>query len=333
MSNFKEKYVRNIIKLGNSKAVTFPQEWTEAANLKEKSEITMYPIDSKTMMVIAREEENKKILKIDPFKDKDGWTFKFLNQAIISAFKLNVDEIYIKYNEKTQAELYELLIKLRQEIIAIDFKDISETNEFYISFLLDTSKKDLLEVLRDLAGVFSTIIENIVESAKKKNDTIEIKNYDIILAEIDRKYSLGTRILITGISEYHLSKGYRDLPIKRFLGNRVILLYIRDFINESLRFQNLPTDIITKYSDILKKIPKVLHDLINNFDNFDVKTISVFQNRLDALKESFEKTPYEDTFGLELLVRSIIEYYLSSFNNFFDIGITRMIERMLQPSQ
>jgi len=333
MSNFKEKYVRNIIKLGNSKAVTFPQEWTEAANLKEKSEITMYPIDAKTMMVVAREEENKKILRIDPFTDQNGWTFKFLNQAIISAFKLNVDEIYIKYNEKTQAELYELLIKLRQEIIAIDFKDISETNEFYISFLLDTSKKNLLDVLKDLAGVFNTIIENITESARKKNETIEIKNYDIILAEIDRKYSLGTRILITGISEYHLSKGYRDLPIKRFLGNRVILLYIRDFINESLRFQNLPTDIIAKYSNVLKEIPHVLYDLINNFDNFEVKTISLFQNRLDTLKETFSKTPYEDTFGLELLVRSIIEYYLTSFNNFFDIGITRMIERMLQLSQ
>lgn len=333
MSNFKEKYVRNIIKLGNSKAVTFPQEWTEVAKLKEKSEITMYPIDEKTLMIVAREDEKKQILRIDPFKEKNGWSFKFLNQAIISAFKLNVDEIYIKYNENTQAELYELLIKLRQEIIAIDFKDISENNEFYISFLLDTSKKDLLEVLKDLAGVFNTIIENIVESARQKNNTIGIKNYDIILAEIDRKYSLGTRILITGLSEYHLSKGYRDLPIKRFLGNRVILLYIRDFINESLRFQNLPTDIIAKYSDILTEIPHLLYDLINKFDNFDVDTISAFQNKLDSLKETFENTPYEDTFGLELLVRSIIEYYLTSFNNFFDIGITRMIERMLQTSQ
>ncbi len=333
MSDFKEKYVRNIIKLGNSKAVTFPQEWTEAAKLKEKSEITMYPVDEKTIMIVAREEEKKQILRIDPFKDKNGWSFKFLNQAIISAFKLNVDEIYIKYNEKTQAELYELLIKLRQEIIAIDFKDISENKEFYISFLLDTSKKDLLEVLKDLAGVFNTIIENIIVSARQKNETIVIKNYDIILAEIDRKYSLGTRILITGLSEYHISKGYRDLPIKRFLGNRVILLYIRDFINESLRFQNLPTDIIAKYSDILTEIPHVLYDLINNFDDFEVNTITEFQNRLDSLKKTFDNTPYEDTFGLELLVRSIIEYYLSSFNNFFDIGITRMIERMLQTSQ
>ena len=129
------------------------------------------------------------------------------------------------------------------------------------------------------------------------------------------------------------SKGYRDLPIKRFLGNRVILLYIRDFINESLRFQNLPTDIIAKYSDILTEIPHVLYDLINNFDDFEVNTITEFQNRLDSLKKTFDNTPYEDTFGLELLVRSIIEYYLSSFNNFFDIGITRMIERMLQTSQ
>lgn len=333
MSNFKEKYMRNIIKLGNSKAVTFPQEWTEAAQLKEKSEVSMYPINEKTIMIVAHEEEEKRILRIAPFNDDDTWSLELLNQAIISAFKLNVDEIYIKYNEKNQGELYELLIKLRQEIIAIDFKDITENNEFYITFLLDTSKKDLIDVLKDLAGVFSQIIENIVESARNKIETIEIKNYELILAEIDRKYSLGTRILITGLSEYHLSRGYRNLPIIRFLGNRVVLLYIRDFINESFRFQKLPTEIIVKYSKILTEIPNLLFNLINNFDNFNIQTISAFQEKLDELRENFKKIPYEDTFGLELLVRSIIKYYLSSFSNFFDIGITRMIENMLRTSE
>ncbi|MFX1382217.1 MAG: hypothetical protein ACFFBP_07195 [Promethearchaeota archaeon] len=332
MSNFKEKYIRNIIKLGNSKAVTFPQEWTEAAQLKEKSEVSMYPINEKTIMIVAREEEEKRILRIDPFKDGNVWSFDLLNQAIISAFKLNVDEIYIKYNEETQAELYELLIKLRQEIIAIDFKDSTENNEFFISFLLDTSKKDLLDVLKDLASVFSHIIENIVESAKQKNDAIEIKNYNLILAEIDRKYSLGTRILITGLSEYHLSKGYRNLPIIRFLGNRVVLLYIRDFINESLRFQKLPTEIINKYSEIITEIPNILFDLIDNFDNFNEHTITAFQDKIGQLRQKFKKIAYEDTYGLELLVRSIIKYYLNSFTNFFDIGITRMIESLLRIS-
>lgn len=322
--------MRNIIKLGNSKAVTFPQEWTEIAKLKEKSEVFMYPIDEKTLMIVAREEEQKRILRIDPFKEKSVWSLDFLRQAIISAFKLNVDEIYIKYDEKFQGNLYELLIKLRQEIIAIDFKDIPENNEFYVSFLLDTSKKDLKEVLKDLAGVFSTIMENIVESVRKKNERIDIKNYGLILAETDRKYSLGTRILITGLTEYHLSKGYRNLPIKRFLGNRVILLYIRDFINESLRFQKLPTEIIFKYSDILTEIPHLLHDLINNLDNLDEKTIPAFQKRLDELRARLKKITYEDTYGVELVIRSIVKYYFNSFSNFFDIGITRMIERMLR---
>ena len=330
MQNLKEKYIRNIIKLGNSKAVTFPQEWAEAADLKEKSEVSMYPINEKTIIIITKEVEEKKILRIDPFKSGNEWPLELLNKAIISAFKLNVDEIYIKYNKNTHEKLYEVLIKLRQEIIGIDFKDATHDHEFFVTFLLDSTKTNLLEVLKDLADMFKTIIQNAIDSANKKDTTINIKNYDLILAEIDRKYSLGRRILITGLSRYHLSKGYRSLPIIRFLGNRVVLLYIRDFINESLRFQKLPSDIIIKYSELLTRIPELLFELIENFDNISETTISEFQEYIATLRTRLKKIDFEENYGAELQIRNIINYYLNGFDHFFDIGITRMIENLLQ---
>ncbi|MFX1239209.1 MAG: hypothetical protein ACFFAS_08910 [Promethearchaeota archaeon] len=329
MAHFKDKYVRNIIKLGNSKAVTFPQEWTEAAQLKEKSEVSMYPINDKMIIIATREDDQRRILRIDPIKEGKTWSLELLNQAIISAFKLNVDEIYIKYNDKIKQNLYELLIKLRQEIIAIDFKDIIEKNEFYVQFLLDTSKTDLVDVLKDLAMVFKTIFESIIEGSKKGKE-IEIKNYDLILAEIDRKYSLGTRILITGLSGYHLSQGYRNLPIIRFLGNRVVLLYVRDFINESFRFLKLPSDTVRKYSELLEKIPNLLLNLIKNFDNISEETVSKFQVVLSELHEELEDIEYDQNYAPDLQIRNIIKYYLNAFSNFFDIGITRMIEGLIQ---
>ncbi len=330
MSGFKDKYVRNIIKLGNSKAVTFPQEWAEVAELKEKSEVTMYPINDRTLIIATREEDQKRVLRIDPVKSGKEWSLELLNQAIISAFKLNIDEIYVKYNQKIKQKLYELLIKLRQEIIAIDFKDIIEKSEFYVQFLLDTSKTDLLDVLNDLAMVFKTIIESIIEGSKKKGAKIEIANYDLILAEIDRKYSLGTRILITGLSGYHLSKGYRNLPIIRFLGNRVVLLYIRDFINESFRFLKLPSETVNKYSSLLIKIPNLLINLIKNFDNINEETVSKFQVVLSELHQELDSIEHNKQLAPELQFRNIIKYYLNAFTNFFDIGITRMIQNLIE---
>ncbi|MBY8981318.1 MAG: AbrB/MazE/SpoVT family DNA-binding domain-containing protein [Candidatus Lokiarchaeota archaeon] len=314
MKEMKNKYKRRIIKLGNSKAITFPQEWTEIAKLKEKSEITLYPIDNKTLIIRAQEKkEQKSVYRLDSSKI----TLELIRQAILSAFKLNVDEIYLKYNSNNQEQLYKLLIELRREIIGIDFKDLSETNEFFINFLLDSSKTTFYDVLEDLVNVFNRIITNIVNGEVNKIS-------DLLLDEIDRKYSLGTRILITGLSKYPISR--TRLPIIRFLGNRVVLLYVRDFINEALmNLQHVPSNIIRNYKELLMEIPNLLQDMIKNYDNINLETISNFQNSLIKIQEKLNKTEF-NTDQEKFHIRNSIKYYLNSFKNFFDIGITRMIE-------
>jgi len=314
MTNIKNKYKRSIIKLGNSKAITFPQEWTKEADLQEKSEITLYPVDKKTLVVRVQEKSEEKIVyRIDT----DKMPMKLVRQAIISAFKLNVDYIYLKYIPSNKEKLYELLIELRREIIGIDFKDVPNTNEFYINFLLDASKTTFHEVLVDLVNVFETIIKNIV---KKEEDKIS----DLLLDEIDRKYSLGTRILVTGLAEYRISRN--KFPIIRFLGDRVVLLYVRDFINEALiNLQGIPDQIISNYSDLLLKVPNLLNALIENYNNINLESISEFQNYLIKLQDQLENTEF-GTDQTKCHIKNVIQYYLNSFKNFFDIAITRMIE-------
>jgi antitoxin component of MazEF toxin-antitoxin module len=311
---YKKKYKRSIIKLGNSKAITFPQEWTNKAKLQEKSEITLFPMDDNTLIVRAQDKgASKTIYNLDGTK----MPLKLVRQAIISAFKLDVDDIYLKYTSSNKEELYELLIELRREIIGIDFKDVQNRNEFYVNFLLDASKIDLHEVLVDLVNVFGTIMENIVEG---NPDQIS----DLLLDEIDRKYSLGTRILITGLAEYPVSR--TRFPVIRFLGDRVVLLYIRDFINEALiNLQGIPYEVVAKYSKLLLKIPNLLNDLIENYENINLDSISEFQNYLIKLQEEVENTEF-GTDQTRCHVKNVIEYYLHSFKNFFDIAITRMIE-------
>ncbi|MFX1394659.1 MAG: AbrB/MazE/SpoVT family DNA-binding domain-containing protein [Promethearchaeota archaeon] len=312
MKDLKNKYVRSVIKLGNSYAMTFPQEWTNKANLKEKSEVSLYPIDDKSIVIKTTDKEKQKTI----FNIGDNWPIKLLRHALISAFKLNVDEIYLKYNEKNQDKLYKLLTELRREIIGIDFKNLVDNNEFFIYFLLDSSKTTFKEVLSDLIDVFNIIISNVIKGTTQNND-------DLLLAEIDRKYSLGRRILITGLSEYPLSKGYRNLPIIQYLGDRVVLIYVKDFINESLNLQNYPQEIIKKYSNLLSRIPSLLIDIVNS--EINLGSISEFYDELIKLSSMLEKINIGESFE-ELEIRNTIKYYLNSFQNFFDIGITRLIE-------
>ena len=312
----KNKYVRSVIKLGNSKAITFPQDWTINADLNEKSEVSLYPLDEKTIVIRAFDKEKPKtIFRIN----SDEWALKLIRQAIIAAYKLNISEVYIKYNDKNQEELIKLLIELRSEIIGIDFKNLNDSNEFLINFLLDTSKTALPEVLSDLSNVLTTAINNVIEGNNKKNN-------QLILDEIDRKYSLGTRILITGLSDYPFTKGYGNFPTIRYLGDRVILLYVRDFINEALTLQLVSNTIIKKYSELLVRIPRLLSEIIKNYDNINLDSISEFQEYLIKLGTMLKNIKSDVSNIEEQQVRNTIKYYLNSFENFFDIGITRLIE-------
>ena len=319
MEGLKDKYIRSIISLGNSKAMTFPQEWTSLANLGDKSEVKLYPIDENTLIIRAGDLNEPKRFQIG-----EEWPIQLIKQAIISAFKLNVDEVLIKYNEKTEDSLNEKLIELGSDLIGLDYKNIVDSQEFYIRFLVDPSKTTLPEILMDLSNVFLSIIKNIIEGTREGTR----KKNDFLLAELEKKYHLGRRILITGLSDFPL-KGLKNTPTIRFLGDRVVLLYIRDFIYEALVLQSISPKIIKKYSKSLLRIPNLLKDVINNYNNINLNSISEFKTYLDKLKNNLTDIEYDPTNNEEMEVRNVIKYYLHSFSNFFDIGITRLIESLI----
>lgn len=310
----KDKYVRSVIKLGNSYAMTFPQDWARLSKLREKTEVSLYPLDDKTLIIKSQEKEEKKTyFRIDGKK----WPIKLIRQALIAAFKLGVDEIYVSYNSQKLIEFNELFVELRREIIGLDFKNLRDREEFQINFLLDNKKITFNEVIEDLSDAFNTVIKNFIEGNTRNNN-------QLILDEVDRKYSLGTRILVMGLSNYPISKN--NSPTIRYLGNRVILLYIRDFITEALNLELISNKTIKKYSEFLLKILNLLDDIINNYDNINLDAISEFQEYLDNLEHTLDEFKTAEINIEEQHIRKIIEYYLNCFKTFFDIGITRLIE-------
>ncbi|MEJ2277528.1 MAG: hypothetical protein P8Y70_07250 [Candidatus Lokiarchaeota archaeon] len=313
MNEYRKEYKRSVINLGNSKAITFPGEWVEKSKLKEKTEVTLFPIDEKT--VVVRTGENKDENKVTYNLIANKIPLRLIRQAIVSAFKLNVDQIHLKYNEGNQEKLYEILVDLRREIIGFDFKDNKETQEYYINFLLDASKTTYKEVLEDLISDFNAVIKRVING--------EGNNLELLLDEVGRKYSLGTRILITGLSEYPFSRS--SLPVINFLGDRVVLLLIRDFIYEACDLQEVAKDILKRYENVLLKIPNLLKALIENYQDLNLNIISTFQERLANLEKLTEEIQ-EATQKANTPIKNIIKYYLNNFKNLFDIGITRMIE-------
>jgi len=96
-----------------------------------------------------------------------------------------------------------------------------------------------------------------------------------------------------------------------------------------LVLQSISLNTIKKYSEILLRIPDLLKDIIDNYENINFDTVSRFQAYLQRLKESLKDINFESSDNEELQVRNTVNYYLNSFRNFFDIGITRLIESLI----
>jgi len=92
-----------------------------------------------------------------------------------------------------------------------------------------------------------------------------------------------------------------------------------------MNLQSVPFNIIKKYQHILLKIPETLRFILKNYNNINSETISIFQNALLDLQKELDNTDV-DSEQTKCNVRNSIKYYINSLNNFFDIGITRMIQ-------
>lgn len=313
------KYTRSVIKLGNSKAITFPQEWVNFMNIKEGSKIFLHKIDKLTMAVRASEVDEK--MKTFTFFPTD-WPPELIRKTLIGAFKLNVDEVYIKYNEKNENVIFMLLTQLKKEIVGIDFRKEPENKEFKIQFLIDTSRKSIKDVIIDLINIFERIIDVCVEGN-------QLQNYDYLKEEIESKYSLGTRILITGLQNYVSINLISDTPhIIQYLGHRIGILYLRDLIQKSLDITLLKNEaLIKRYTKFLKRIPQFLKQIIDPYfeaeRSFERKV--KLQNELISLNQSLERIENKDE-QFEQELRRTCEYYLKSLDNFLDIAVTRVIE-------
>ena len=310
-----KKYERSIIKLGNSMAITFPREWFKITNLKEHSKIFIYPVNDNTLILNTIEEKEKEqILKIDGSK----WAVELIKQSIISAFKLNIDKLHLKYNDKNYEKIYILLTELQRQIIGLEFQNLNASQKFCIKFLVDSSKTTLKEVLLDLINLSDVFIKKICEDESENN-------YELLMEEFNRRHYLGTRIIIYRMVQNHFVNDNLNFSTIQFLIDRVALLYLEEFIYNTLKLKELPKNFIMKYSDFLKKFPRFLYDLINNYDEMDLYTIQQIEENLKNLRVELNELLIDVNIE-ELQLKSIIEYYFKITEDFVSIQLNKALE-------
>ncbi|MFW9989008.1 MAG: hypothetical protein ACFFC3_10155 [Candidatus Odinarchaeota archaeon] len=317
---YSRSFERSIIKLGNSMAITFPQEWFQNSDLQEHSKVFVLPIDDDTLIIQKNNYlDSDSILHLDLTK----WPSELSEQLILTAFKLNVDKLFVKYNLKKNKQDYLVMInKLQRKIIGFDYSISSDNNGINIRFLLDSTKTTLPEILIELYSTLKEFIIGVLDNSM-------VIDQGIYQEKFDRKYHLGIRLLLGTLLKYPKLEGSINRPIIRTLGDRITLLYSKELMNYALKLKNVPKEILDKYSLILIDFSDLILSIIEKYNN-NIKEVLLisFQKKIDKLKKSL------DTIDLEIkqeenMIRNIISRFFSICTDLIEISITRILEAKL----
>ncbi len=310
-----KNYERSVIKLGNSMAITFPQEWFINTPLKEHSKVLVYPINDDTLVIHRNNfKEGPSILKLDVSK----WPSKLIEQVILTAFKLNIEELFLNYNFFNKQDYYDMVNKLQRELIGFDSSISEEKNEICIRFLLDSSKTKLPEILIEIFRIFKEFMENLMDESLNLEESTYLEKFS-------RKYYLGMRSLIGTLLKYPDLEISIKRPIIRTLGDRITILYSKELMDYAFQLMKLPKNILKKYSELLIEISKLYLKIIEKYNNINTDTMWEFQSTLDVLADDFKKIEYENNLE-DTKIRGIIERYFTIFVDLLEITITRVIE-------
>ena len=315
-----KNYERSVIKLGNSMAITFPQEWFSKTQLQEHSKVLVFPIDEETLIIHRNNyKKGESILSVD-LRD---WPSKLTEQLILTAFKLNVDKLYLTCEiEKDKKAYYDMVNKLHRKIIGFDSSIVDDGNGICIRFLLDTAKTSLPEILIELFDTLKEFINSILDRS------LDI-NQNIYKEKFARKYNLGLRALLQTLLKFPDLSTAVNRPIVRTLGDRITLLYTKELMDYTSQLINLPKEILDKYSQILIRISVLLYNVVEEYNkNVQDTTLLNFQTDYDKLNNLFSLINFENN-NKDTLIRGIISRFFSICKDLIGISMTRILEAKL----
>ncbi len=318
------KYLkRKIIKLGNSYAVTYPEDFIKslADDDKEiaKSTVHCYKINSRSILIRKEKAESEKtILNIDISK----FPIELLGDLIKNAQKLNINTVNIDYQEDDQ---YDLLISKLNE-----YKITPIFTKNKITF--DLSKNILYKFSDQLKGMtqhFSKIIGLSIKFSGKLTTPDKISIIDDYMSNLNRNYNEALSTLIKILNNFYLHSEIGMSNIINTLGNRVLISHIKNssesasnlfYYKDSKEFKN--------YMKIIESFPEILRNEISlatkSNEIYEINDLNKILKKKEVLMISL-KANGTGTVNEEIIF-SIVRSILGALKDIMGIILTRWVE-------
>lgn len=318
------KYLkRKIIKLGNSYAVTYPEDFIKslADDDKEiaKSTVHCYKINPRSILIRKEEAESEKtILNIDI----SNFPMELLGNLINNAQKLNINTVNINYQEDDQCDL--LISKLNEFNITPIFNENKITFDFSKNILYKFSDR-----LKGMTQLFSKIIGLSIKFSGEDTYPDKIKVIDDYMSNLNRSYNEALSTLIKILNNFYLHSENGMSNIINTLGNRVLLSHIKN-ISESASnlFYYKNSEEFIKYIEIIKSFPDILKkeislaiksNEINEINDLN-KILKEKENLMISLKANGTGTVNEE------IIYNIVKSILGALKDIMSIILTRWVE-------
>lgn len=349
--------VRSIIKLGNSRAITFPQAFIESFKKqedKEKEEIVgeeesenrseadkqpdeedpwkdvrvyCYKIDNDSIIIKRqRAEEQKMTLKIDTKQVP----LNLLTNILKSAKKLNINQVNITYDQNNDFEVLKIIDKF-----GVTPTYLSEKNIVTIQFLKDFSNVKLKD---QISGMISNFVNlaNEIFYLKEFDENKRGERTEIYVRAIEKNTRECIRMIISKLRNYYiLDEQSESTNIINALGDRML---VSSIYNLALSIFGLKIyddkELFKKYQEFIIKTTKMVYicftELFLAEEKNYVKAAEEVRNELDSfIREYNNLRGQKDWLSLDLQEEAILttlNRVANHLEEILDLLVTRWVE-------
>mgnify|MGYP000625061538 CR=1 FL=1 len=169
---------------GSTYTISLPKEWIKKNNLKERTPVTLYENNDRTLIISPQVNNNEKSnvisLEIDKYTNN-------IDQVLFSVYYQGFETINL-FSKKELTKSTKA--KIRRTVTHMSGTEISyeDKQKITVNVLLDKSKVDIIQTLYRISLLIESSISNILEK-------IDINEIRINENEVDRLYHLIVKIV------------------------------------------------------------------------------------------------------------------------------------------
>jgi hypothetical protein len=336
MRKRRKSFDRSIIKLGNSRAITFPTEFLDSFRRVDVETgeddfqgvmVRLFKIDPDTILVKKMDALNSsQEIQID-----NDFPVGLVGPLLISAKKLNIGAVHIQFLPENQITILDICTEMGASPL------ISGPNEITVAFPNTVGDYTIHEKLTGILSYIEQIGSLIMD---QNRDMVEDqRTIDTLLKTIDLNYRDAVRLVIHNLNNYYISDNNEEAKsIINFLGTRTLLFQIQNissvlaklFLFRNWEHIHLYYDPLKRFLVLLKRGTDINYD--ETITASPITVIEAYKHELDEYVECmaviYQKAGKKiDVNSVESqMVENIQQNFQVVLSSLFDLMMTRWIE-------